>query len=132
MLEVATIADTLEAMAAQGGGTLDLTTGAAATLESGYYVGGADGWQPFILGARPEAYVDNNMAEVFAEFVGVMVARLNGRGYIGVWEHNGSIYLDATEWYADRSEAVQVGAHRGEIAVWDIANGAEIALLQTV
>lgn len=125
-MELTKVIATLADMARDGGGTLDLTTGEAATLESGYFVGGAGGWEPFIMAARPEAYADDNMAEVFAEFVETMARRLNGRGYIGAWEHNGSIYLDATEWFAEEWDALEAGRVRDEIAIWDIAKGDEI------
>lgn len=116
MLEVGTVADTLEAMAAAGGGTLDLSTGAAATRESGYYVGGAHGMAAVTLPVGGPA--DWHAA--------LDTVRAAGSAYVGVWEHAGLYYVDATEWHATEWDALEAGRARGEIAVWDIAKECEI------
>lgn len=116
MLEVSTIADTLATMARQGGGTFDLATGAAATLESGYYVGGAYGMEAVTLPVDGPA--DWHAA--------VDKVRGAGSAYVGVWEHAGLYYVDATEWHATEWDALEAGRARGEIAVWDIAKECEI------
>lgn len=122
---VATLAD----MAAQGGGTLDLTTGQAATLEDGYYVGGAYGILPWIFPSDPVMAETLEVTGQWADAVASMAGQ--GATYVGVWEHAGMYYVDATEWYADRSEAIEAGARRGEIAIWGIADSEEITLLRT-
>lgn len=127
MVKVSELVAVVQDMARQGGGTLDVATGKAATLTSGYYVGGANGWKPLILAARPEGYVNGNMIEVLSGFVAVMRERLQDGGYLGVWEHNGTLYLDATDWHATEWEALEAGRARGEICVWDIAKECEIA-----
>ena len=119
-MEVSSIADTLAAMARQGGGTLDLSTGAAATRESGYYVGGAHG----IAAAR------FNMAPTspkqWKECVERILNNVPECAYVGVWEHAAMYYVDATDWHATEWDALEAGRARGEIAVWDIAKECEI------
>ena len=124
MLEVATIADTLAAMAGQGGGTLDLSTGSAATRESGYYVGGAHGILPWLFPSDPAMAETLVVTGQWRDAVESMTGQ--GAAYVGVWEHSGLYYVDATEWYAEEWDALEAGRARGEIAVWDIAKGTEI------
>lgn len=127
MVKVSELVAVVQDMARQGGGTLDVATGKAATLTDGYYVGGAEGWKPFILAAREDAYVGRDMIEALTGAVAVMRERVQGSGYLGVWEHNGALYLDATDWHATEWEALEAGKARGEMAVWDIAKETEIA-----
>lgn len=123
MLEVGTIADTLEAMAVAGGGTLDLSTGMAATHESGYYVGGAHGMAPHLLGAD----MDNLNAALVTAFERFH-SGMDGSGYVGVWEDGGTIYVDATEWFEDPNDALDVAQARGELAIFDVANMEDIRI----
>lgn len=126
MVKVADMARTLLDMARQGGGTLDLSTGVAATHESGYYVGGAEGWKPFILSVHAEDYIGRSVEDAVFGAVVAMRGRLGGRGYVGVWEHNGVLYIDATDWHAEEWDALEAGRARGELCVWDIAKGVEL------
>ena len=124
MLEISSIADTLAAMARQGGGTLDLATGAAATRESGYYVGGAHGILPWLFPSDPGMARTLNETGQWSDAVASLAGQ--GAAYVGVWEDSGLYYVDATEWHAEEWDALEVGRARGEIAVWDIAKGTEI------
>lgn len=116
MLEVAAIADTLEAMAVMGGGTFDLVEGGPASQTTGYYVGGADNVEaitfPVDSPADWHAAVDK--------------VRGAGSAYVGVWEDGGLYYVDATERIEDERMALTVARQRGEIAIWDIAGETSI------
>lgn len=52
----------------------------------------------------------------------------NEASFYGVWEDTdtGKIYFDGSSWVYDVSSALGVGKARGEIAIWDIAQNAEI------
>src|SRR5881628_472523 len=86
------------------------------TCTTGYYVGGV----------RPSLVVSDatliDRGEV-AWFVGGTDAR-----YFGVWKdtETGMIYIDASDHVDNRQDALYLATERGEIAVWDIANGVEI------
>lgn len=118
MLEVGTIADTLEAMAVAGGGTFDLVVGAPATRTSGYYVGGADNVEAITFPVGGPADWEAAVSKVVA-------AR---SAYVGVWEDGGVYYVDATERVEDRRLALKLARERGELAVWDIAGETSIYL----
>lgn len=53
---------------------------------------------------------------------------LNDDEYLGVWTDptNGTLYLDASVHVADKWEALEMAHAGGELAIWDIARGAEI------
>lgn len=52
----------------------------------------------------------------------------NHASFYGVWadQETGKIYFDGSSWVFDVVNAMELGRIRGEIAVWDIANGKEI------
>lgn len=118
MLEVAAIADTLEAMAVMGGGTFDLVEGAPASQTTGYYVGGADNVEAI-------TFPVDGPADWEAAISTVRAAR---SAYVGVWEDGGLYYVDATERVEDKRVALKLGAERGELAIWDIAGQTSIYL----
>lgn len=82
----------------------------------GYYVGGL---YPSLVFDKIE---DVDRGEL-AWWIGTHPAR-----YYGIWEDDetGKVYIDAVQHVVTRGVAVQVGRDRGEIAVWDIANAADI------
>lgn len=45
---------------------------------------------------------------------------------VGTWKHEGRIYVDVSEWVADRVRAVGLAHERGELAIWDCYHGNEI------
>lgn len=45
---------------------------------------------------------------------------------LGSWRHEGKLYLDLGQVYADRDAAIAAGIERNQIAIWDVAKGEEI------
>lgn len=80
----------------------------------------------WVGGIRPSLVI-NDVSELdrgeLAWFIGGTEAQ-----YFGVWTdtEDGKIYFDAVTHVTTRRHALQLGAERGEIAVWDILNGEEI------
>lgn len=56
------------------------------------------------------------------------MARQYGVGYIGTWLNDGFIHVDLVDVFKNRDFALGVGWARGEQAIYDLAEGKEIAL----
>lgn len=101
-------------------------TGATAWItperRTGYLVGGIRGGLCYDrLDGKPLT-----VAHII-EWVREIVDHPKGVDTVGSWvDTNGDIYIDASTHYADREIALIVAAHRGELAIWDIANAREI------
>jgi hypothetical protein len=50
--------------------------------------------------------------------------------YFGAWLDNGRLYLDVSERVATRELALAKAAHRNELAIYDVANGASVYVSQ--
>lgn len=48
--------------------------------------------------------------------------------YVGVWTHNGNMYLDVSEHFDDFSEAYSHGIRRNQIAIYDCENKQDIKI----
>ena len=46
--------------------------------------------------------------------------------YLGAWSNDGYVFLDVSEQFQDRDEAIQAGTNRNQIAIWDVVNKREI------
>lgn len=82
-----------------------------------------------------EGHEETFPAEVFcAEMLSGYVARkfdvLTGTGevYLGAWLADGVVYLDVSECVTDRQLALELGALRNQLAVWDVVNSAEVSV----
>jgi len=52
---------------------------------------------------------------------------LEGDTYLGAWMSDGHVYLDVSEnVVTSRADAIELGAARGQLAIWDVVNSAEI------
>jgi hypothetical protein len=47
---------------------------------------------------------------------------------IGTWDHEGKVYLDLSITVSDRETALQLGQRFGQLAIYDLSNGEEIAV----
>lgn len=117
-----------------GGTTLDLSTGRVPAHTFGYMVGGAIGYR----GDKIEAVVipeGEFSIKTLRQAVGFLYAEhltaeeLEGsapivNGYVGTWVSDGLVYVDASNWTADYSEAVRWAQERGEQAIYDIESNA--------
>lgn len=54
----------------------------------------------------------------------------NGGRLVGVWTDpkTGETYLDATVHLASRRDAINLGNHHGQLAIWDVMSNKEIML----
>jgi hypothetical protein len=61
-------------------------------------------------------------------YVGEHFDALCGEGYVylGAWREGDDVYLDVSERVTDKARAVELGAERGQLAVWAVLNSAEI------
>lgn len=87
-----------------------------------------------------EGHEETFPAEVFcAEMLVGYVARkfdvLTGSGevYLGAWMSDGHVFLDVSENVVTSfANAVALGAARGQLAIWDVVNGAEVSVRAAV
>lgn len=47
-------------------------------------------------------------------------------GYVGLWLHDGYIYLDISKCYKDKAEAIAMGYANKQLSIYDIANDSYI------
>lgn len=117
-----------------GGTTVDLATFKVPAKTDGYFVGGAPNYNgvaleaviipesEFTLGSLRRAfgflYAEHLTTEQLTDSHPVE------NGFIGTWAHEGLVYVDASNWTADYSEAVTWALGRGEHSIYDVqANG---------
>jgi hypothetical protein len=101
---------------ANGGVTLDLAspTMAVATHTHGYYVAGLQKAHTFAL-------ADSDTRD-YQYALGAAYAATDGLGLMGTWVDNGTVYAEASEWYADYESAILTAKLRGELAIWSVAS----------
>ena len=117
-----------------GGTTVDLNSFKVPAKTDGYFVGGAPNFKgdkleaiiitesEFTLSSLRRAfgflYAEHLTAEQITDSVPVE------NGFIGTWAHDGLVFVDASNWTADYSEAVRWALERGEHSIYDVqANG---------
>jgi hypothetical protein len=78
--------------------------------------------------------VEQDDKEAFDVVVDKMIAwcRETEVAYFGTWVHDGLIYVDGVEVFASKEFALGVAYARGELAIYDIAAGKEIAIKRKV
>ena len=106
-------------VARDGGATIDLASPTLrdAAKTTGYFVGGATTCITFDAGSDVRQY---------QYALGYVYARMNGTGYFGVWESEGLVYAEGSDWFASVDEALSAARIRGQIAIWDVSRSAEI------
>lgn len=127
-----------------GGTTVDLATFKVPAKTDGYFVGAATGWNGAAIPSQiiPEdEFTLETLRRAFGHIYADHLTREQienstpiENGFIGTWTHEGLVYVDASNWTADYSQAVQWAVERGEHFIWDVqANGSlELAqILQT-
>lgn len=105
------------------GGTFDPVTGALVDVAQGYVVA---------LGQGTYRIADDEDHDVAVNLIAQYIQQqpISGpdltRPNIGTWTHEGVVYVDAVEVVDDLFVALGLAADRGELAIWDVAAGAEI------
>ena len=95
-------------IAEHGGATVSRSSGSVVGFDGGYQVA-LDGAEVVLPAFTPTAlanYMQTTTAHPHAPF-------------FGFWMHDGRLYADVSVHVADRTEALAVGRHEGQIAVWD-------------
>lgn len=95
-------------IAANGGATVSRASGSVVGFDGGYQVAleGAEVVLPAFTPAALANYMQTTTAHPHAPF-------------FGFWMHDGRLYADVSVHVADRAEALAIGRHEGQIAVWD-------------
>jgi len=98
------------------GGTVRASDGLLDPKGEGYYVGG------LVPSLVFDSIQDVDRGEL-AWWIG-----MHPFNYYGVWtdSEDGKVYFDAVSHFRTLQASLFVGRQRGEIAIWDIANGKEI------
>lgn len=104
------------------GGTIERVSGKPANFESGYVVGGLVPTLVFDADTQVDEFIYH-----VARFIDRQSSTVE---YVGVWkdESTGMVHVDAVQWVESRVTAETLGIQRGELAIWDCANGEEIRL----
>lgn len=108
----------------RGGGTFAASTGELNEYDRGFMVGREGGIK---------IAADENR-DTAINLVGMFIQRQPSNIYgikpnVGTWRHDGVIYVDAVDLYDSGFEAEQVARERGELAIWDNAEGREITII---
>lgn len=121
-----------------GGTTVDLTTFKVPAKTDGFFVGRATDYKGEPIDSvliQEDTFTLSSLRRTFGKLYADHLTReqiedghdgspLKER-YLGTWVHEGLVYVDAVNWTADYSEAVQWAVERGEHSIYDVAaNGA--------
>lgn len=87
--------------------------------KTGFFVGG----RSWTLVTRPDVF-DPYTALDFLEAHRTVLS--HKAVFVGWWTHQGKVYLDVTDRFRSRQNAIAEGKARGEIAIWDIERKEEI------
>lgn len=122
-----------ERIAKQGGITVDVHTGAEP--HTGIAVGAYPdreqavdftGWDA--NGAKViDDYIAANADKLLAGDVAQTIGAVGGVPHLGAWVHEGKVILDVTVVVPDRAAGIELGRKMGQVAVYDLASGEEIA-----
>lgn len=109
------------ATVSEGGATLDASSGRPAGWTTGYMVGGA---VPSLT--LPATLAPVHVATLADWLASVRPGAIAARQYVGSWIDGATAWFDVSDRLADRADALTLAAARGELAIWDLANAAEI------
>ena len=108
---------------AQGGGTF--------LYKDGEIVDGGvtDGFMVSRSGAEEKIPADQFNGTTLRDYALTHSDMLDEPGaYLGVWEDNGTVYLDVSHHFDDRVQAERFGREHDQLAIYDVANGESIDL----
>lgn len=94
-------------------GGCTVASGSISESSTGYVVGGK---VPTVIVPESDTVALHNTIVQFA----------NTYDSYGTWLHDGNVYIDAIDILYDRDSAIALGRARGELAIYDIANGCDI------
>lgn len=128
-----TSAAVAEHIAREGGITLNVHTGSQP--HTGIAVGAFPEREQAVsmqdwdeTGARAiEDYVAEHADQLLAGDVAQSIGRIGGVPHLGAWVYEGRVILDVTVVVPDRAAGIALGRSLGQVAVYDLATGEEIA-----
>lgn len=91
-------------------------------VSSGYMVG-LSGWEE----KMPESEYSEARLTEYVERNHKLLMDLPDL-WVGVWISEGFVYLDLSRNYSDKETAIRAGISGGQLAIWDVLKGDEIAL----
>lgn len=125
---VETIADVFRDAYANGGGTYFVSVQrnriqvGKSVIGSGYYVATEGNEWCVSRNEFGQGTIDAFVIQNFRKLTD------NGNYYLGIWQsESGRWYLDISEHFREATHAIAYGISRGQLAIWDIAKGCEIA-----
>jgi hypothetical protein len=109
----------LETILKRGGATLTKRL-KSARHRKGYYVSKQGGEAIALSEANTLAYIKSVILK--------SAKALPANAYLGLWEHNGTFYIDVTYHFKDLAQAMLYGILNKQIAIYDIAKNRSIEL----
>ncbi|MFA5626102.1 MAG: hypothetical protein WC965_01195 [Thiohalomonadaceae bacterium] len=109
-----TIQEMLEAIRENGGFTVDLD--GKELPKRGYFVS---------MPGRERVYALEDLTE---DRLSLYTATVPHDKLLGAWVDDGCVYLDASEHFTRKRDAIKAGRERGQKAIWDVAKGIAIFL----
>lgn len=74
----------------------------------------------------PRVWNSYDLQQVLNEWLSEISYTGDSAASIGLWENDGTLYLDLSQHFVDRDKAVAMGHQRNQLAIWDCANKCEI------
>jgi len=108
-----------------GGGTFHVTLLEPVNYSAGYFVSvvGCE----FILPV--EHVTAPTLGEVIADIKATILDGVYPNCYIGAWvDADGKLYIEPSQHFDDRQDAIEAGVERNQISIWDIENAETIDL----
>lgn len=74
----------------------------------------------------PRVWNSFDLQQVLNEWLSEISYTGDSFAFIGLWENDGTLYLDLSQHFTNRDKAVAMGQSRNQLAIWDCANKCEI------
>lgn len=74
----------------------------------------------------PRVWNSYDLQQVVNEWLSDIQYTGDSAAFIGLWENEGTLYLDLSQHFVDRDKAVAMGYQRNQLAIWDCENKCEI------
>lgn len=106
-----------------------ITTGGASYRHSDGILNPAEGYMVALTGFEkklPRVWNTEDLMETLNSWFADIRYTGDSAAFIGLWEHEGILYLDLAQRFIDRDKAIAMGKARNQLAIWDCNNKCEI------
>ena len=106
-----------------------LTTGGASYRPSTGELNPVTGYMCALVGFEkqvPRVWNMFDLQQVLNEWLSEIQYTGESAAFIGLWENDGTLYLDLSQHFVDRNKAIAMGHQRNQLTIWDCANKCEI------